>query len=301
MKFYTLNYNCNVPTTQQINVPTNTNYKVGIKVTRNGKEQNLKPAEVTLGALSADEDDINGYTTFTLSADDNASYTQATLDIQHAQDSTVEIQKYTNNTGAQTTLPILSCTAEQLGIAGKTIYPEMVKMGALHGLSAQPTDAALREAADTYWNWTFRSDTPSIVFRTNTMISGNKGTIWSMTGDPQGVMYKQSLINEGKWDGVTPMFFFVPTGSQYFTAIYDYTFDGSETITFKNVKTAAGKSKGGYLELDYDHPFDAKFKLTTNVFKSQEGDLDDISTGKTTTLSGEYSDGTDFNFNIVVA
>lgn len=48
MKLYTLNYNCNVPTTQQINVPTNTDYKVGIKVTRNGKEQNLKPAEVKL-------------------------------------------------------------------------------------------------------------------------------------------------------------------------------------------------------------------------------------------------------------
>ena len=91
MKLYTLNYDCNRPTPQQINVPTNTDYKIGIKVKRNGAYQSLKPAEITLGALSADEDDVNGYTTFTMSAGDNASYTQETLDIKHAQDSTVEI------------------------------------------------------------------------------------------------------------------------------------------------------------------------------------------------------------------
>lgn len=301
MKFYTLDFDCNAPVVQQVNVPTNTDYKVGIKVKRNGAYQNLKPAEVTLGTLSADEAEVNGYTTFTFSAGDNASYTQATLDIQHAQDSTVEIQKYTNETGAQVSLPILSCTAADLGIAGKTIYPEMVKMGALYALNEQPTDAELKSAADTYWNWTFRTDTPSVIFRTNTMIIGSKGAIWSITGDPQGIAYKQALINEGKWDGVTPIFFFVPTGSAYFTAIYDYTFDGSESIVYKNVKTAAGKSKGGYLELDYDLPFDAKFKLNTNIFKSQQGDIDIIGaqpTG-TATLSGKFADGTDFSYEIM--
>lgn len=292
MKLYTLNYNCNVPTTQQINVPTNTNYKVGIKVTRNGKEQNLKPAEVKLYTgnsteieptdfnstasdinssittvlvamlpanisadlgeqtlntiyaeystdggttwqetrpsvptyaivmdkangnyylgkidisnprakwelldgtgmsvigtadtlttltkpqiyinsfagnwpdlttfpckvrlvvqyggytkyeyISPDDDLINGYMTFTRSTEDEAFGEADLIDIQHAQDSTVEIQKYTNDTGAQTSLPVLSCTAEQLGLAGKTIYPDMTKMGALYNLSAQPTDA----------------------------------------------------------------------------------------------------------------------------------------------------------------
>lgn len=309
MKLYTLNYNCNVPTTQQINVPTNTDYKVGIKVTRNGKEQNLKPAEVKLYTgksngeyISPDDGLTNGYMTFTRSTEDEAFGEADVIDIQHAQDSTVEIQKYTNNTGAQVSQPLLSCTAEELGIAGKTIYPEMTKMGALFAQSTEPTDAELKASADTYWNWTLRNDTPSIIFRTNPTITGNKGAIWTMAADPAGQMYKQSLLNEGLWDGVTPFFFFVPTGSQYFSVIYDYTFDGSETITLKNVKTANGKSKGGYLEFDYDYPFDAQFKLTTNAFKSQQGDLaDDASTGKTTTLSGEYSDGTEFDYNIVIA
>ena len=305
MKFYTLNYNCNVPTTQQINVPTNTDYKVGIKVTRNGKEQNLKPAEVKLYTgnsteyISPDDELTNGYMTFTRSTEDEAFGEADVIDIKHAQDSTVEIQKYTNDTGAQTTLPLLSCTAADLGLTGKTIYPDMTKMAAIFGQNAQPTDAELRAAADTYWDWTFRTDTTSAIFRTSTMISGSKGTIYSITGDPQGVAYKQALINEGKWDGVTPIFFFAPTGSQYLTAIYDYTFDGSETIAYKNVKTAAGKSKGGYLEFDYDQPFDAKFKLTTNVYKSQQGDINPVSATGSVILEGEYSDGTEFNYDLV--
>ena len=252
--------------------------------------------------ISPDDTGINGYTTFTFSGGDNASYTQEVLDIKHAQDSTVEIQKYTNNTGAQTSLPILSCTAAELGLAGKTIYPEMTKMGALFSLSQEPTDAELKESADTYWNWTFREDTPAAIFRTSTMIYGAQGTIYSITGDPVGRAYKQALLDEGKWDGVRPIFFFVPAGESNFTARYSYTFDGTEDIVFKSVKTAAGKSKGGYLELDYDQPFDAKFKLNTNVFKSQQGDkADSIESASTAKLTGVYADGTEFDYDIVIA
>lgn len=303
MKFYTLDFDCNQPTVQQVNVPTNSDYKVGIKVKRNGEIQNLKPAEVTLGTLSADEGDVNGYTTFTFSAGDNASYTQDVLDIKHAQDSTVEIQKYTNETGAQVSRPGLSCTAEQLGLAGKTIYPDMFKMGATYPLNEQPTDAELKAEADTYWNWTFRTDTPSLLFRTSIMISGTQGVIYSMTGDPAGApMYKQALLDAGLWDGVRPIFFFVPPGSGNFTAKYSYTFDGSETIVYKSVKLPNGKSNGGYLELDYDQPFDAKFKLNTNIFKSQQGDIaDGVESASTAKLTGVYSDGTEFSYDVVIA
>lgn len=303
MKFYTLTYDANQPTVQQVNIPTNTDYKLGIKVKRNGAYQNLKPAEVTLGTLSADEGDINGYTTFTFSAGDEATYTQEVLDIQHAQDSTVEIQKYTNETGAQVSRPGLSCTAAELGLTGKTIYPDMMKMAATYALNEQPTDAELKAGADTYWNWTFRTDTPSLIFRTSIMISGTQGVIYSMTGDPAGApMYKQALLDAGLWDGVRPIFFFVPPGAASFTAKYSYTFDGSETIVYKNVKIGAGKSNGGYLELDYDQPFDAKFKLNTNIFKSQQGDIGSASSGTgTVNISGKFSDNTDFSYDFVVA
>ena len=36
MKLYTLEYDCNSPVVQQINVPTNTDYKVGVKFVKDG-------------------------------------------------------------------------------------------------------------------------------------------------------------------------------------------------------------------------------------------------------------------------
>lgn len=55
MKIYTLDFDCNQPTAQQVNVPTNTDYKLGIKVRRNGEIQTLNPESVKLytGELSA--------------------------------------------------------------------------------------------------------------------------------------------------------------------------------------------------------------------------------------------------------
>lgn len=48
MKFNTLIFDANLPTTQQVNVPTNTDYKVGMKVKRNGEIQQLGPDEITI-------------------------------------------------------------------------------------------------------------------------------------------------------------------------------------------------------------------------------------------------------------
>ena len=59
MKFYTLTFDANQPIVQQVNVPTNTDYKLGVKVRRNGQIQNLSPNSVTLGGLSADTEKTN--------------------------------------------------------------------------------------------------------------------------------------------------------------------------------------------------------------------------------------------------
>ena len=48
MKITTLTFDANLPTTQQVNVPTNTDYKVGLKVKRNGEIQQLGPDEITI-------------------------------------------------------------------------------------------------------------------------------------------------------------------------------------------------------------------------------------------------------------
>lgn len=86
MKLYTLEYDCNKPAVQQINVPTNTDYKVGVKIRRNGEIQSLGTDSITLGGLSADADKTNGYVTFTKSTGDSTSYTSENLDIVKGHD-----------------------------------------------------------------------------------------------------------------------------------------------------------------------------------------------------------------------
>ena len=41
MRLYTLDYDCNLPVTQQVNVATNTDAKIGIKVKKDGEYINL--------------------------------------------------------------------------------------------------------------------------------------------------------------------------------------------------------------------------------------------------------------------
>lgn len=82
MKLYTLEFNCNTPTTQQVNIPTNTDYKVGIKVTKNGEVLDIKPTEMTLGGTAADATKTNGYVTFTMASGDSAKYESKVVAIE---------------------------------------------------------------------------------------------------------------------------------------------------------------------------------------------------------------------------
>lgn len=83
MNFYTLTYDANLPTKQQLNIPTNTDYKIGVKVRSNGEQIDLDPEDVTLGTLSADAEKTNGYVTFTRSAGDEASMEMFNLSVDY--------------------------------------------------------------------------------------------------------------------------------------------------------------------------------------------------------------------------
>ena len=52
MRFITLTFDANCPTVQQVNIPTNTNYKVGMKVKRNGEVQSISPSKFTYGIIT---------------------------------------------------------------------------------------------------------------------------------------------------------------------------------------------------------------------------------------------------------
>ena len=49
----------------------------------------MKAAEVNIGALSADDGDVNGYITFTGKTGDEATSTQDAVDIKHGYDDSI--------------------------------------------------------------------------------------------------------------------------------------------------------------------------------------------------------------------
>lgn len=266
MNFYTLTYDADLPAAQQVNIPTNTDYKVGIKVLRNGKEQNLKPAEVTLGTLSADEGDVNGYTTFTLSAGDNASYTQETLDIQHGfDDAVVEyFSKQNTGTGTMTLNGELSATAESLGLTGKTVDAENFYIGAVRSANEEPTDA---EVLSTLAN-PFYSD--NTLFQNRFPVrKANGGFILTTVGATRNLYINEAKARGQYKDGDGAIFFYSPdsTGQNWYPT-KTYTFEATDIISLGWGKLQAGKWCKYCIDMNFGTPFTAKFDLNTNIFKS---------------------------------
>ena len=84
MRFITITFDANCPTIQQVNVPTNTDFRVGMKVKRNGEVQSVNPSGFTITSedgttLSVDAGKTNGYVTFTQASTDNASFRQLSV------------------------------------------------------------------------------------------------------------------------------------------------------------------------------------------------------------------------------
>lgn len=86
MRIYTLKYDYNLPTTQQVNVPTNSTFLVGIKAVRNGVELDIDHSKMTLigpdGTLAADSTKTNGYVTFKMSVQDQPKSAMYGIDIE---------------------------------------------------------------------------------------------------------------------------------------------------------------------------------------------------------------------------
>lgn len=129
MKIYTLTYDDARPTKQQVNIPTNSDYKIGIKVFshRNEGKPNavtstvnpnppkviaedlhLLPSQISLVAddgttISADSEIVNGYVTFTLKTDDNPSFKNYKVRVQNDTFNEVLFAETSGNTGKRTT------------------------------------------------------------------------------------------------------------------------------------------------------------------------------------------------------
>lgn len=279
MKFYNLTFDCNTPTKQQINIPTNTDYKVGIKVVRNGKQSILSTEEVNLGTLSADADKTNGYVTFTESAGDTPSMTEKDVIINkgYDYDDTTKTTGYsTTNTGVNFDL---SCTAEALGVAGQELSLDSDIMWGTAKSTASAVDV------DDIVSWT----TPK------TVSIGQ----WVMWNWPNG----RAAVAFGYTSGEDIYHFYTWDENG------NYIGDGIPTTIQPNWILRAGanglRAKDNYYVIAYKmkfgEPYSTKFQLVENVYKSQQGDIgvDGGGSGSSINISGEYSDGTDFSFDVL--
>lgn len=150
MNFYTLTYNANLPTKQQVNIPTNTDYKIGVKVVKNGELLDLDPEDVTLGALSADAKKTNGYVTFTWSAGNESSMEMYNISVDCAPLSAQQI--IINKSQSIAASIALSSTAPEL--IGKEITPSdyYISFVRSDGTTA-PTSADVEAAYQSYWDY----------------------------------------------------------------------------------------------------------------------------------------------------
>lgn len=155
MNFYTLEYDCNTPTVQQINVPTNTDYVVGIKATKDGQDINLRPNQLSVGDYTMDAEKTNGYVTYKASVGDDASFTQ--LDVQvdknYAGFGPDEASNFGVKLTSQLTQFNLTTSANVLApCVGKPILSENVRMEySLDGENWKDIDGVLTRGFMDFW------------------------------------------------------------------------------------------------------------------------------------------------------
>ena len=106
------------------------------------------------------------------------------------------------------------------------------------------------------------------------------------------------------WPKDTPGFFVPnPSDPTQMMIADSYTVQEGDRLAFgKGYNISNTRWYGGKLSITVGEPFDAKFKLNTNIFKSQQGDIDIAAPDQTTVnISGKFSDNTDFSYDFVVA
>ena len=285
MKFYTLTYDCNRPTKQQINVPTNSDFKVGVKIYKNDEEQILEPTEVTLGNLSADPEKTNGYVTFTQATGDEAKMEVSKISVDHIAPETKQARDIRKGQTTGVSLYINNNTE----LIGKNIVPGDIYFRYYIG-SNSDTSATVNEALDAE---------PYNAFH----VDGGIAPAVQVVAHKEDAPYdrsRQLVVPNGAWDSlfraetkegqlsicVNPEDL-PPVGVDYFLGyvsideqtekykiLLNYTL--KEDDLFYYTRMATGRTyRGSDLKIQIGQPFNANFDLAVNTFKSQQGDIDD--------------------------
>ena len=316
MKFNTITYDANLPTVQQVNVPTNSDYKVGMKVKRNGSVQSIKPSEFTITSedgttLSADPEKTNGYVTITKASGDEATFKQFGVHIAHGYefDDEYRVVGQWGSTAPNPNPADLSVTAGELGIDGMVLKPSYFQTATIYQYRSASEPPA---TGTTGWR---KVDVlppgPDPVAPTTFYAFSDLGTIGAVGW---GVMrVDRDVVLEENYAAPELVGTSLKAGSYYFAKVEYVLYYGMKILELADTHTFAPDEpvfykKGGKFAANYwwgkmvtwyfGTPFTADFKLNINEFKSQSGDIaETLADGTSVKVDGTYADGTTFSFD----
>lgn len=313
MRFNTITYDANLPTVQQVNVPTNTDYKIGMKVKRNGNVQSIKPSEFTITSedgttIPVDPEKTNGYVTITKASGDNASFKQygVKVDVQAYNEEYRKVEQF----GSTSPDPNPSYTrlyASDLRIAGMEI-----KASDFANACVYTWRKAAEPPATGTDGWTAR---PLIATSGATAVKAYYFAESTTIGDVVwGVCRADSDYTLDENTAVPELVgFTLKAGNYYFFKVELVTVYGTKFIEIHDthifapedlvvynggLKFTANYWWGKQFIWSFGTPFTADFKLNINEFKSQSGDIaETLADGSSVKVDGTYADGTTFSFD----
>ena len=285
MNFYTSTYDLNNPTTTQVNVPTNTSYRVGLKFKRNGEIQNLQTTEVTVGNQAIDAEKTNGYITYTTESGDEPSFQQFNVVVDTRVPGDKKVVDYIVQMTDNTIPRALSASVDEEGLVGQ-YYGEdgQLEMYLWNSASQPPED---------YTQWTKMTPAGS----GTKVVKCADGSLWYWRNLPEPMVIEGKTYDTGYWflHTNTAGNVWVEGAKSILLQSGDYLISGTYRYTANNwlgIVTCVKIPPTGYTQT---------VKLNVNVVKSQKGDLNPTPTEfQTVKYAGTDGDGNAFSYDIVI-
>lgn len=285
MNFYTLEYDCNTPVTQQINVPTNTDYMVGIKVKKDGEAVDISPSNITVGDFEMDAEKTNGYVTYKASTGDDASFRQFDVRVDTLMDAidssdlsslSVTITKRTNKVNPSVPANVLS------SMVGKTLYCQNVFIQ--YSMDNETWyDIDYAKAYEFQLSFWVMNDAGQYFYKWE-----SPDRKWEELNEDEVIDYVDSIVIEDRW-----RFYSFGMGGNNFPALCpNWTGPSTPTADVPLYTRVIYKFGDGEIH--------QTFKLNLNAHKSQKGDINIVERASTVNFAGTDGQGNPFSYDIIV-
>lgn len=291
MKLYTLEYDCNLPVTQQVNIATNTDAKIGIKVQKNGEYLELNGSTLSVvtpnETISADAELTNGYVTFPISTPDTASLVQDTVIVNKE---SIVTEQDKNSKMPPATPSINKVFTSDIIPEGMLVSPDVYMQYGSSELSADGRRIS-GYTVEGFRNLLIEQSTYAV-------IAGNSGTVNGVATNPnKWYRCKNPTAYAKEWDLEHPLDYVVTTKPSFIQTTWQRRYldpqpTSSDTYMFFHCSWKTEETK-------------AKFRLNVNTFKSQLGDKDYVGElpyipSETINIAGTYTDNTPFSYDVFI-